>query len=155
MHDVNAAADGSVKKRVLLWFLRLGLGALFVMSGVLKARDPSAFATEVANYQWLPSFPQAAPLIATLLPSLEVILGGALLVGSRAWARAGALLALGLLGVFTVAVTSVVLRGVNISCGCFGNDSGAVTWLTVGRNVVLFASAAWLWGMLGPARERV
>jgi len=41
-------------KRVLLLALRSGLGILFVIAGVTKLWDPSAFAIAIANYRFLP-----------------------------------------------------------------------------------------------------
>ncbi len=125
--------------RVLFWALRIGLGALFVLTGVLKLGDPSAFAVEIHNYQL---FPSLAPVLAATLPAIELVLGAALLLGPRSWLRAGALATSALLVVFTVAVGSAVARGINISCGCFGSGSSPVTLLTVARDVVLLAASA-------------
>jgi putative oxidoreductase len=121
---------------------RLGLGALFLVAGALKLRDPYAFALEISNYQF---FPALAPWLAVALPSTEIVVGVALVAGPRAWARAGALVAALMLGAFTVAATSAVVRGVNISCGCFGADSGPITWLTVLRDLALIAAALWVY----------
>jgi len=123
----------------LFWLLRVGLGALFLVPGVLKIRDPASFATEIHNYQLLPAL---APVLAAALPAVEITLGVAILLGTRRWVRAGALGAAALLAVFTVAVGSVVARGVNISCGCFGVGSGPVTALTLARDVALLAASA-------------
>jgi len=130
--------------------LRLGLGGLFVFAGVAKLRDPSGFATEITNYHLLPSL---APWLAVSLPTAELAIGAALLVGTRPWLRAGALAAAALLAVFTVAVAQVVARGIDVSCGCFGSESGPVTIVTVFRDVALLASAAMLL-YLSPASDR-
>ncbi len=124
---------------LLFWALRLGLGALFVYTGVIKLADPTAFALEIHNYQL---FPALAPLLAGSLPAVELAIGAALLAGPRPWLRAGALACAALMVVFTVAVGSAVARGINISCGCFGAGSGPVTMATVLRDVVLLAASA-------------
>jgi putative oxidoreductase len=129
-------------KAIAYLLLRLGLGALFLVAGALKLRDPYAFALEISNYQL---FPALAPWLAAALPATEIVVGVALVAGPRPWVRAGALAAALLLGAFTVAATSAVVRGVNISCGCFGADSGPVTWLTVLRDVAFVAAAFWLY----------
>jgi hypothetical protein len=67
--------------------------------------------------------------------------------------RAGALATSALMAIFTVAVTSVVLRGINISCGCFGAGSGPVTLLTVLRDVALLAACAGLYALSARAPE--
>jgi len=119
--------------------LRLGLGGLLILAGVLKLRAPVAFATEIANYQL---FPAVAPYVAAVLPVLELVVGGALVVAPRAWRRAAALGALGMLATFTVAVASAYFRRINIDCGCFGTGGGPITGLTLVRNVVLMTAAA-------------
>lgn len=125
----------------LAWLLRLGLAAVFGAAGALKLRDPSGFATEIANYHLLPSL---APWLAATLPAIELGLALALLLGTRRWRRAAALAATLLLAVFTVAVAQVVARGINVSCGCFGGDSGPVTLVTVARDLALLGASALL-----------
>jgi putative oxidoreductase len=125
--------------KALALVLRLGLGGLLVVAGALKLRAPVAFATEIANYQLLPAF---APYVAAVLPVVELVIGGALVVAPRAWRRAAALGALALLAAFTVAVGSAFFRRINIDCGCFGTGGGPITGLTLARNVALMAAAA-------------
>jgi putative oxidoreductase len=134
----------------LFWILRLALGALFVVTGALKLGDPTAFAVEIHNYQL---FPALAPLLAATLPAIEIAAGAAMLVGPRSWLRAGALASAALMVVFTVAVGSAVLRGINISCGCFGAGSGPVTLMTVLRDVVLLGASGALLHLAGGARS--
>lgn len=131
---------------------RVVLGALFVFAGVVKLGDGAGFALEIANYRMLP-FASLAPWLAVTLPGIEIAAGAALLVGTRPWLRAGALIVGALLVVFTVAVTQVVLRGINIQCGCFGGDAGPVTWVTIMRDVVLLAMAAAVYVMSAPRSE--
>ena len=126
------------------WALRLLLGGVFLLSGVMKIRDPGAFAIEVANYQLAP---QLAPWLAATLPAIELLSGALLVIGTRPWVRAAALLSSAMLLVFSVAVTSVVLRGINVSCGCFGGDTGPVTALTVLRDVALLLGAVGLYAL--------
>jgi uncharacterized membrane protein YphA (DoxX/SURF4 family) len=125
-------------KTVLYWALRLSLGGLFVVTGALKIVDPSAFALEIHNYQLLPAL---APILAASLPTVELAVGAALVLGTRPWVRAGALATFALMVVFTAAVASAVGRGINISCGCFGAGSGPVTLLTVARDLALLAAS--------------
>ena len=124
--------------KALALVLRLGLGGLLIVAGALKLRAPVAFATELANYQLLPAL---APYVAALLPVVELVVGGALVVAPRAWRRAAALGALALLAAFTVAVGSAFFRGINIDCGCFGTGGGPITGLTLARNVALMTAA--------------
>jgi hypothetical protein len=48
---------------------------------------------------------------------------------------------MGLMAIFTAAVTLVVARGINISCGCFGGHTGPISGLTIARDVALLAVA--------------
>ena len=124
--------------RALFLLLRFGLGALLSWAGAVKLGDPNGFAVEITNYRLLPSL---SPYLAVTLPGIELITGIALALAPRAWARAAALVATLLLVAFTFSVTQVVIRGINIQCGCFGGDSGPVTWLTVLRDLALLAAA--------------
>jgi putative oxidoreductase len=131
-------------RRPLHWaatLIRIGLGALFVFAGVAKLRDPTAFATEIANYRLVPSL---APYLATTLPTVELVVGVALVVGPLLWRRAAAVAAMALLAMFTVAVVHVVRSGINVECGCFGGSSGPVSGWTVARDLALLAAAAFV-----------
>ena len=79
--------------------------------------------------------------MAFIVPWLEAVCAIALVLGF--WTRAAALiLFLALIG-FAAALASVVLRGMDISCQCFGKYFGdEVTWMSVLRNVVFMAVAA-------------
>jgi uncharacterized membrane protein YphA (DoxX/SURF4 family) len=96
--------------------LRLAVGGLFIYAGILKALDPAQFATDIANYRLIP-WPAGAAL-ALYLPWLEILCGGALFFKNF---RPGApLLLAALCLIFLVALASAIIRGLDISCGCFG-----------------------------------
>jgi putative oxidoreductase len=122
----------------LILLARVGLGGLLILAGALKVRAPGTFAAEIANYQLLPGL---APYLAPLLPTVELTLGGALLLAPRAWRQAAALAAAVLLAGFTTAVASAYFRGINIDCGCFGAGGGPITVVTILRNLALWATA--------------
>ena len=118
---------------------RLVVGGLFVVAGALKLGDPTAFATEISNYRFLPAL---APWLAVMLPPVELVVGAALLIAPWKWRRAAALAAMGLLVMFTVAIVHVLRAGINVDCGCFGGNTGPVSAWTAVRDLVLLASAA-------------
>ena len=138
-------------RRALLLLLRFGVGAILIVAGALKLRDPGAFATEIANYQLLPML---APYLAAALPAAEVLVGAVLLVAPARWRRPAALAAAALFGMFLLAVGAAYARGINIECGCFGTGGGPITALTVVRNLGLIAAAASLvrWQLNGDTR---
>jgi uncharacterized membrane protein YphA (DoxX/SURF4 family) len=119
--------------------LRLAIGAVLVVAGALKLRAPGDFATEIANYQL---FPALAPYLAVVLPLVELVVGGALLVAPRDSPRAAPVAALALFAQFTVAVAAAYFRRINIDCGCFGTGGGPITALTLVRDLALMAAAA-------------
>jgi hypothetical protein len=127
----------------VVWAAKLVIGGVLVYAGLMKLLEPAAFAEEIANYRFLP---ELAPLLAVILPPVEVAIG-AVLIAARLrnpWLPAAALGSTVLMAVFGVAVTQAVLRGIDTSCGCFGADSGPVTWLTVMRVIGLAAASGWL-----------
>jgi uncharacterized membrane protein YphA (DoxX/SURF4 family) len=117
-------------------FFRIVLGGVFLVAGGLKVGHPAALAVTIAAFDLLPQ-PLVAPL-ALLLPPLELGLGLYLLAGLLTWYAAG--FALLQLLVYAGAITSVVLRGIQVSCGCFGQaDTAPASWLDVGRDLLLAA----------------
>lgn len=126
---------------VPLIFLRLGLGALFLFSGTTKLADPEAFQQSVAAYEIIPTF--LGLILGWYLPALEMVCGLALIVG---WSiRGAALIVQTMLFIFTLAIVSAWLRGLEIHCGCFGSwlDWGSYPWW-ISRNVALFGLACLL-----------
>lgn len=116
--------------------LRIGLGALFLYAGALKALAPHTLADDIANYHLLPG--ALVPLAAATMPWIELMAGLALVLGI--FGRGAALLVAGLMAVFTVALSQALLRGIDLACGCFGGTAPADGW-TVARDVVLLATA--------------
>jgi putative oxidoreductase len=131
------------------WLLRLGLGGLLAVAGLLKLRDPSGFAVEIANYQLLPSL---AAYPAAILPATEVVLGLGLIVAPARWRRAATAGVTILFVLFTVAVVSAYTRGINIACGCFGGGGDAIGPLTLLRNLALLLGISALWAWDAPRR---
>ncbi len=119
--------------------LRLGIAAVLVYAGAAKVTDPHAFAEDIGNYRLLPAL---APLLAVTLPFIEIVAGLALAFGRGALRQGAALLSLGLLLVFVIAVASARVRGIDVRCGCFGTGGGPVTTLVVLRDVGFVAWAA-------------
>ena len=124
---------------------RLGLAAVFLVSGVLKAVDPDATYVAVRAYDVLPK--AGVALVAAVLPWLEIVLGLLLLVGLAT--RAVAVASAGLLVVFIAGVTQAWARGLSIDCGCFGGggavDPGQTTYgLELLRDAGFLLMAAWL-----------
>lgn len=131
------------------WFVyhlaRLALALVFVYAGGVKIQDMVSFASHVAAYQILPYAMNY--MVAATLPYVEFLAGLLLLLNARV---RPALVVVGALTViFMAALLSVLLRGLEIDCGCFdpggGQDvSAGVALLRDIGLMVLIAVTWWL-----------
>jgi uncharacterized membrane protein YphA (DoxX/SURF4 family) len=103
---------------IVVTLVRIALGLLLIVAGVLKAHDGAAStASTIAAYRILPAF-VVGPL-GVALPYLEILLGGLLLFGL--FTRVVAYIASGQFLVFGIGVASLVIRQIPADCGCFGS----------------------------------
>ncbi len=135
--------------RTIEWACRIVLAAVFVLAAYEKLQDPYAFASSTYAYRVVP--PQVAIAVGIAMPAVEIIAAFALLSGLF-W-RGGALILGGLLLAFVVALFQAILRGIDIDCGCFGEESSPVSFWLIARNQVLFLCA--LFPMWMHVRRRV
>ena len=126
---------------LLVLVLRVAVGAVFVWAGVSKIGHADIFAAQIAAFGLVPRA-LIAPM-ALLLPILEVVLGGYLILGL--YTRVAAWIAVIQLAIFASAIGSAVLRGLSLSCGCFGPGDRTVTsWPEVARDLTFAAVAAFV-----------
>ena len=122
----------------LVLVLRIAIGGIFVVAGASKVGQAAAFAAQIAGFRLLPE-PLIAPL-AVMLPYWEIVLGGLLILGL--FTRIAAWVGVVLFATFDLAIASAVVRGMTVSCGCFGpNDATVTTWAEVARDAVFVALA--------------
>jgi putative oxidoreductase len=95
------------------------LGGIFIYAGVIKALDPVQFANDIDNYKMLPWF--VTVRLALYLPWLEIFCGLAVIF--RFLYRGGLSILTALIAVFIGATVVAKLRGLDITCGCFGHAS--------------------------------
>lgn len=131
---LTLAALGGTGLGVLGYAGALGVGAIFLGTGVTKLRHPELLAGVVANYRLLPKV-LVGP-VAILLPFVEVFAGIGLTSGK---AHLLAPLGIGLLLVFAAAMGINIARGRReIDCGCGRSEMRQpLSWFLVGRNLVL------------------
>jgi uncharacterized membrane protein YphA (DoxX/SURF4 family) len=134
-----------IDSKIATWagrLLRLVIGATFIYAGVVKALTPIRFTSDIHNYRLL-SWSMAVAL-AFYLPWLEIVCGLALLLGRFYRAAVAILLALTI--IFIVASAAARIRGIDISCGCFGHlsDNLSFGW-HLGLNTVLLVLLFALW----------
>lgn len=128
---------------VLYHLARLVLALVFVYAGSVKMLDVVAFAGHVAAYQILPYAMNY--LLAATLPYVEFLAGLLLLFNARV---RPALLVVGTMNlVFMAALLSVLLRGLDIDCGCFdpAGDQAVSAGIALWRDVALMVLVVLTW----------
>src|SRR6266446_3172517 len=125
MLNAEVSAHGTtsnIKHRAsnIFWrILGLIIAGIFIYAGAIKALDPVQFANDIDNYKILP-WPVSVAL-AFYLPWLEIFCGFALVV--RLLYRGALSILTALILVFTLATVAAKVRGLDITCGCFGHAS--------------------------------
>ena len=119
---------------------RVGLGGLFAYAGAMKLCDVSAFAGLLSRYEMLPDF--SLSFFAVAVPLAECVVGP-LLVFSR-WVRLSAAAVSAMLVVFIIALFQAALRGLDVSCGCFGGTSSSGPLPAILRDLLLLVPSIWL-----------
>ncbi len=122
------------------------LGFLLIVAACAKIYDRRAFRDAVAAFG-LRSIPT---MFVFSVPAAEALIGASLVAGL--YTRATAVMAFVLLSLFTVIVTSSVMRGDSHQCNCFGALAQSnVSWRLVYRNVGLILAAIFVF--LVPAAD--
>lgn len=141
----------------LLWLCQLSLAIVFLTASLEKIAHPAEFARAVSNYRILPGV--AVNFFSIVLPWVELLCGLLLLAGQ--WTRSAALLAALLFFLFFLAVSTSLVRGLDIHCGCFDTTAGRKVgvqllledsfWLLLSCVLVFRADDRWGWKqVLGP-----
>ncbi len=101
---------------VVSFFFRVIMGGIFLVSGLAKISDPYRFILTMREFRLFPEV--IVPFTAVYLPWLEFVVGLFILLGLMH--RSSALILLCLNMIFTAAIVSVMVRGIDVDCGCFG-----------------------------------
>jgi putative oxidoreductase len=148
MLNVEVSAHGTtsnIKHRAsnIFWrILGLIIAGIFIYAGAIKALDPVQFASDIDNYKILP-WPICVAL-AFYLPWLEIFCGFALVV--RSLCRGALSILTALILVFTLATVAAKVRGLDITCGCFGHASQNWSFPAhLATNLAILAALLALW----------
>jgi uncharacterized membrane protein YphA (DoxX/SURF4 family) len=124
---------------------RLGLAAVWLISGGVKAVDPNQTYAAVRAYQVLPG--GVVSPVAAVLPFLELAFGLLVLmgIGTRLMGVLSGLLLL----VYIAGVAQSWARGLTIDCGCFGGGGQVAAGQTqypqeILRDTGFLVLAVWL-----------
>ena len=109
-----------LSNKYFLLGLRLLLGVVFIYASIDKIGKPEGFAQAIYNYRMMPHV--AINLMAIVMPWLELVCGILVIIGL--FLRGSALLIGFMLLVFVVAISFALVRGLDISCGCFRVEGG-------------------------------
>jgi uncharacterized membrane protein YphA (DoxX/SURF4 family) len=125
--------------------VRIGLAAVWLVSGAIKASDLNQTYIAVQAYDLLPS--GVSSVVAGALPFLELALGVLLLVGLGT--RIAAVMSAVVLVAFIGAVAQSWARGLTIDCGCFGGGGQVSPGQTqypqeIARDIGFLLLATWL-----------
>ncbi len=108
-------------------FAELVVGILLVYSGLNHSVNPYFFAVKAADYEFVPlSLLWVIPFV--LSPTM-ISLGICLIAFSEMLVPK--LISAGVLGVFAVAQSTVWVRGIDISCGCFGYSNESISLYSI------------------------
>ncbi len=106
-------------KKFLWRLVDLVIAVIFIYAGAVKVLDPVQFANDIDNYKILPWTIGVG--LAFYLPWLEIFCGLALIF--RLLYRGALSILTALVAIFIVATIAAKVRGLDITCGCFGHVS--------------------------------
>ena len=130
-------------RRYAVHAVSLAVAAVFIYAGIDKIHDPLQFADSIAAFAILPAV--LINLLAMGLPPFEIACG-LLLIGP--WTRrVGALAIAIILVVFMIALSSALLRGLTLDCGCFGvgAPSRPRMWVELALDAALLSGALFVY----------
>src|SRR6266576_3968998 len=127
---------------ILRRIVDLIVAGVFIYAGAIKALDPVQFASDIDNYKILP-WPISVAL-AFYLPWLEIFCGFALVV--RLLYRGALSILTTLILTFTLMTMDANVRGLDITCGCFGHASQNWSFPShLATNLAILAALVVLW----------
>ena len=137
----------------LLPFSALTTALAFALSSAGKATNLAAFQRAINDLRLVPqrlTRPIALGVLAAESAVVALIILGGLVPGT-ALLRAGFLLALGLLVLFTAVLLSALARRLTTSCACFGSTTKPVSgWDVIRNGGLLLCAGAGYWSAIEP-----
>lgn len=129
---------------ILLFFIKLMLGATFVYASYHKIADPAGFAKILYGYGIFPDF--SINILAITIPFVELTAGFSLIFGL--FPRSALMLINVLLLGFILVIGFNLLRGHQFDCGCFSFSSHSQPWSNIHllvRDILMLGAGIYLW----------
>ena len=124
---------------------RLIVGIVDLVAGLSKFPDPAGNVRQVRAFRILPE--AVVPTVGHALPTIEIVIGVALILGllTRAFAVLASLFFLA----FIIGIAAAWARGLEINCGCFGShgvpaDPHRQYAIDIARDIGLLICSVWL-----------
>ncbi|MDQ8180894.1 MauE/DoxX family redox-associated membrane protein [Pelagicoccus sp. SDUM812005] len=130
--------------RVFSWILYAVVGLFFGIAATVKLLDPEAFLSSLLTYELFPY--EVALGLAFFAPAVELVVALALVSG--VWRKGAALLTVLMLVFFIGLVAQGMARGLEMDCGCFGENQLQTTadyLIKMGQNVLLLLAVVGAW----------
>lgn len=129
------------QNKLFLLIFRYVLGFIFIYASIEKIYDPQEFATAIARYDLIPNY--LINFLSVLIPWIELVCGFGLIFGY--YLKENAIIYLVLMTVFTLLVLISMIRGLDISCGCFGSEEATkVGMLKLTENIGILLIAIYV-----------
>ena len=127
--------------KVLEFISRVLVGSLFIVSGLIKANDPLGFSYKLEEYFAadvlnLPFFEPWALQLAIIICVIEIVLGVAVLLGSKIKLVSWSLLLMIIFFTFLTFYSAYFNKVTD--CGCFGDALKFTPWQSFTKDVILF-----------------
>jgi|GEM_PF-5509486 len=123
--------------RLVILFASLCLVGAFFLSAWIHLGNQFFVVKAITDYKLVGT--DAAIFLAALLPIVHLLL--ALMLLNHRWRQFGAELASALLLCYVFAQLSVLFRGNQVGCGCFGFEDSPIGLWTISRTSLLFVMA--------------
>lgn len=104
---------------IFISFVRILLGMLFLYAAIDKIIFPAKFAEVIYHYKLVPLW--SLNICAIIVPWIEIGIGVLLLFD--VWTEMATIVMMLLTFAFIIMISSAMVRGLNIECGCFSLDS--------------------------------
>lgn len=111
-----------INRRNIFFLVRIILGIVFLISSYSKLKNPIGFAQAIENYKIFGAL--LSRWGAIFIPALEFILAILLITGR--WMKETFIITAALFTIFDVMIIQAYLRGLDISCGCFGSSHSPI-----------------------------